>query len=59
MIDRYNNENIRARYIKPEENKCKLDYFFKQQKELHPNMRSVGAMLVCDCLKCRLSKGTL
>jgi hypothetical protein len=38
---------------------CLMDKFLKDQEKLHPNMRSAGAMLVCNCDKCRRQRGTL
>jgi hypothetical protein len=38
---------------------CLMDEFIREQAKLHPNMRSAGALLVCNCEKCRRSRGTL
>jgi hypothetical protein len=33
--------------------KCAFEQFFESQKKLPPHLRSVGALLVCFCRRCR------
>lgn len=34
------------------EEPCAMDAFFKHQQQLHPNIRSTTALLVCHCKRC-------
>lgn len=32
---------------------CAMEAFFEYQRQLHPNQRSTGALLVCTCPRCQ------
>jgi hypothetical protein len=39
-----------------DEQPCLMDAFFRHQQTLPPSMRSTGAMLVCPCRRCNLTR---
>ena len=38
---------------------CAMDRAWAEMQKLHPNKKSAGLLLVCNCKKCMLSRGTL
>lgn len=55
--ERWNSYNFNnEKQIVPEEQKCAMDEFFKNQQKKPPWLRSQGALLVCNCPKCNRIK---